>query len=202
MRELKTERRRGFTLLEVMVAAVILIIALVGSLALVVGMLRGNQNMRARDTAYFIAQEVLDQYASTSLSVFPGLTSAAPALPTCYSQGEDSFVDRPIPCVLGATAAAYWVRTWSCCETPTLGGGLFNSPNPPPLVAPTPCTGIGWVLNQTIAGTIPATSATCPVAVEVTWPTELGLTSTALFTDVGGGLSFQNHVFLTMVRSQ
>jgi hypothetical protein len=212
------DSQKGFTLLEVLVAAVILIVAIVGSIALIVGLLKGNQATRARDTAYFIAQETLDQLASLPLSQDGalGMSNAAPTTPLCFTEGEDAFLDRPIACNAG-TVAAYWVRSWICCATPVVGtsgvaGGLWNSPNLPPAQIPFACNGAGWEMpatigNAAVAG-VPATSASCSVAVEVTWPSEPTGTlanGSNLFVDTSNlapTLTFQNHILESMVRSQ
>ena len=138
---------------------------------------------------------------------------ANPTAPTCYGEGDDAFIDHPIPCY---GPAAYYVRSWICCATPA-AGGLWQLPNPPPANAINPCsTSIPWeaqyntIATPSVASqlTIPATAATCVVATEVTWPTEPTGTSasaTNLFNDTSSTapiLNFQNHVFETMVRSQ
>jgi type II secretory pathway pseudopilin PulG len=202
-------RRAGFSLIEVMVATVLLIVALVGSIALSVGLLRGNQFNRERDTAYFLAQQQLDLFAVEPMSqillnplTYPNTGVASTSSnAACYSIGQDAYIDNPISCVVN-TPAAYFLRTWICCNP----GG------------PLPLGGIPVAGCNNAAGAVPITSpdavnggAVCLVQVEVTWPSEpAGVLATAPW---GGGfaenvfttvppLTFTNHVYLSMVREQ
>ncbi len=220
----------GFTLLEVMIATMLLVVALVGSIALVLGLRRVNQSTRDRDVAYFLAQQALDQLDAIPLSL-AGLTTSLPAtsLPTnndapllgtpvipttlsCYPIGNDVIADRPIACA-SPMPSAYFVRTWSCCGNTTAvvsQGGASQTA----LALPTGSCG----LTAPVVGSPDTSSgngAVCYVQVEVTWPTEnplapatpLNGSPQSLFVDTASttaqtlGLSFSNHVYLSEVRA-
>jgi prepilin-type N-terminal cleavage/methylation domain-containing protein len=203
-------RSRGFTLLEVMIAAVLLVIALVGSLALTIGLLRGNQSTRARDTAYFLAQQILDQYSATPVLQLPALLPgiAAPTTaPICYDMSDAAFIDHPVAC--GAVASTFDVRVLTCC----VGPGMPLSPAPTAacniLAAEVPATPLPPNVNFSPT----SQGVSCILQVEVTWPNERKLgepvaTPDQLFVDSSSPptkpitLNFQNHVFLTTVRAQ
>jgi prepilin-type N-terminal cleavage/methylation domain-containing protein len=198
--------RRGFTLLEVLIAAVLLTVALVGSLALSVGLLRGNQFNRERDTAYFLAQQQLDLLAVQPITqilsnpaLFPNTSIASTSsVATCYSIGQDDFIDSPISCI-GPPPAAYYVRTWVCCNA----GGVGAS-----IPAGTPCNATGAaIVSPDGAGA----GGVCYTQVEITWPTEpagvganapwAGGFADTVFTTVPP-LNFTNHIYESMVRAQ
>jgi Tfp pilus assembly protein PilV len=197
--------RAGFSLIEVMMATMLLIVALVGSIALSVGLLRGNQFNRERDTAYFLAQQQLDLFDAAPMSqillnplIYPNDGVASTSSPaTCYSIGQDAYIDSPISCVVN-TPAAYFLRTWICCNGAAGGipvGGCNNAAGAVPILSPDVANG----------------GAVCLVQVEVTWPSEpAGVVATGAWT---GGfadnvfttippLTFTNHVYLSMVREQ
>jgi Tfp pilus assembly protein PilV len=196
----------GFTLLEVLIAAMLLTVALVGSLALSVGLLRGNQFTRERDTAYFIAQQQLDLLAVQPISqilsnpaVFPNTQLSSTSSPaTCYSIGQDDFIDTPISCI-GNVPAAYFVRTWVCCNT---GGPLASIP------AGTACNPGA---NNIVSPDATSSGGICLTQVEITWPSEptgvvatnpwaAGFADTVLTTNPP--LGFTNHIYASIVRAQ
>ena len=206
LRQTATRAQAGFTLLEVMIAAALLTIALVGSLALSVGLLRGNQFNRERDTAYFLAQQQLDLLSVqpltqilTNAAAFPNEDIASTSsVATCYDMQQDAFIDNPISCV-GNPPAAYFLRTWVCCNA---GGALAGIP------AGAACNATGAAIispNTTNGGEI------CYLQVEVTWPSEpAGVNPTSawaapfadnVFTTVPV-LGFTNHIYASMVRAQ
>jgi prepilin-type N-terminal cleavage/methylation domain-containing protein len=194
--------QRGFTLLEVLIAAILLVIALVGSLALTIGLLRGNESTRARDTAYFLAQQVLDQYSATPVLDLPALlpgTAAPTAAPICYDMSDGAFVDHPVAC--GAVATTFAVRTVTCC----VGPGVPLSPAPAAgcgiLLATNPVTPLPPNVNFSPT----SQGVSCLVEAEVTWPAEPATaTASQLFVDTSNApkLNFQNHVLLNTVRAQ
>jgi Tfp pilus assembly protein PilV len=196
----------GFTLLEVLIAAMLLMVALVGSIALNVGLLRGNQFNRERDTAYFLAQQQLDLLEVQPISQ---ILSNAPLYPnedvnstsspaTCYSVAQDAYVDSPISCV-GNPPAAYYLRTWICCNA---AGALASIPTT------APCNATGTPI---ISPDVANSGGVCLLQVEITWPSEpAGVTATnpwaAGFADTLNTtvppLTFTNHIYASMVRAQ
>jgi type II secretory pathway pseudopilin PulG len=202
----KPRARAGFTLLEVLIAGVLLTVALVGSLALSVGLLRGNQFNRERDGAYFLAQQQLDLLAVQPISqilanavAFPNEAVGSTSSPaTCYSLGQDDFIDSPIPCV-PPPPAAYYVRTWVCCNSAGVGANI---------PAGTPCNGTGVdIISPDIANG----GGVCFAQVEITWPSEpagvspvnpwAGGFADSVYTTVPP-LTFTNHIYASMVREQ
>ncbi len=191
-----------------MIAAVLLVIALVGSLALTIGLLRGNQSTRARDTAYFLAQQVLDQYSATPVLQLPALlpgVAAPTTAPICYDMSDAAFIDHPVAC--GATASTFALRALTCC----VGPGMPLSPAPTAacniLAAEVPATPLPPNVNFSPT----SQGVSCLLQVEVTWPLEPAGATTPdlLFVDTSGPptkptvvLNFQNHILLSTVRAQ
>jgi prepilin-type N-terminal cleavage/methylation domain-containing protein len=207
------KKERGFTLIEVLVAAMLLVVALVGSIGLILGMARANQSNRTRDVGYLIAQEAVEQLSAVPLLTLatnnPAATSV-PSAPTCYGMSDDAVVDRPIPC---SGAAAYYLRTWVCCSL-----------NPPTLPA-VPIIGVqcNVAVNNPPAGQVVSPDQVnggiaCLIEAEVTWTNEDTVANGAASPAAASGyfvdpptappvainkvLSFTNHVFLSEVREQ
>jgi hypothetical protein len=186
----------------VLIAAVLLVIALVGSLALTIGLLRGNVNTRARDTAYFLAQEVLDQYSATPVLQVPTLlpaTAAPTTAPVCYDMSDGALIDHPVAC--GAVATTYCVRTVTCC----VGPGMPLSPAPAAGCAILLATNPATLLPPNVNFSPTSQGVSCLIETEVTWPVEPnGVLAQELFVDHSSVplLNFQNHVLLTTVRAQ
>jgi hypothetical protein len=206
-----------------MIAAMLLIVGMVGSIATIVGLLRANQTARSRDIGYFLAQEAIDQIAMIPLvgnndlsAQFPSVgTGSSPNGPlmtssgvpatnggvACFPLNNDTVADRPVPCTGGnAPPTAYVVRTWTCCTT--AGTGLILGTCQAAQTLTTPDT--------------TAQAAVCYIQAEVSWPLEdptgghlvLGspLLAEPLFADppiaAEPKLTFGNHVWATMVREQ
>jgi prepilin-type N-terminal cleavage/methylation domain-containing protein len=224
-------RPAGFTLLEVLVAAVLLVVAMVGSIGLILGMNATNRSTRNRDVAYLLAQGALEQLSAVPLVTLATANPAAtavPSAPTCFGMSNDSVLDRPIACpVGGGTASAYYLRTWVCCTQNPNAPPPYTLPYPPAV----PITGAqcnvavnvpgGQVVspNQVNGGT------TCLLEAEVTWPHEsrangqaTAVQAPGYFVDpptpppvplpamgtssADGKLSYLNHIFTAVVREQ
>jgi Tfp pilus assembly protein PilV len=216
-------REAGFTLLEVLVAAVLLVVAMVGSIGLILGMASTNMSNRTRDVAQLLAQSALEQLSAVPLinlaNNSPAATSA-PSAPTCFGMSDDAVIDRPIPCPAGAIGA-YYLRTWTCCtQNPAA--------LPPYVVLPpaVPITGAqcNVAINNQPAGQLVSPNqvnggVTCLIEAEVTWPHEDPVNGPATTTQAPGyfvdpqttppvtlppheNLAFNNHVFATVVREQ
>lgn len=213
-------RRAGFTILEVLIASVLLIVGLVGSIALIGGLVMANRSTHSRDVAYELIQQTFDDEMLTPLNAptAPGLANqfdmtansaaaTAPSLPICYASSDDVIADRPIPCLIGMPAA-FILRTWNSCVATGLGdsmpltipAGIGGGPSPalPILAADTAATG---------------TATMCFLQAEVTWPIEQqtsGTTATFsgapkyLFQEVDpyDNVSYTNHVYAAMLREQ
>jgi Tfp pilus assembly protein PilV len=212
---------RGFTLLEVLVAAMLLVVALVGSIALILGLTQTNKASRTRDIAYLIAQESLEQLSAVPLLTLANNNPAAvttPSAPTCYGMSDDSVLDDPIPC---GVAPAYYLRNWVCCT-------LNPAATPPFAVLPpgVPITGAQCnvaannpVLGQLVSPNQVNGGITCLVESEVTWPNEAdppfpgtanAAQASGYFVDpptappvvINKTLTFNNHVFASQVREE
>ena len=206
---------RGFTLIEVLIAAVLLVVALVGSLALIIGLLRGNQTTRARDTASFLGQQLLDQLDVIPLSALAAYSLAAYSLtpgvagPSCYPEGDGTFIEHPVTC---ATAPAAYVVGWQVCcvgSTGPTGNGCLTIPSGGSgqlqlvntYTVPVVTNGVTSSVNNSLG-------LTCEIRVELTWPANptSGATASNLFQDVSSvtmpPLNFQNHLVLTTIRAQ
>jgi Tfp pilus assembly protein PilV len=212
-------QRGGFTLLEVLIAAMLLVVGMVGSIALILGLMQANRTARARDTGYYLAQQSLDEIGLVPLvgpttayltGAFP-IPGVAPSAPTCYPMTDDVISDRPISCTAAGITSAFIVRTWTCCNTGPIGTAATIpaatcGATQPLLTGPaaTSSSGLPVVLQQ---------SALCYVQAEVTWPAEDPVGHNLLSTTVAGQealfqetepsvLTFGNHVWATMVRGQ
>jgi Tfp pilus assembly protein PilV len=219
----------------VLIAAMLLVVGMVGSIALILGLLRANKTARARDTGYFLAQQALDRLemvpmvGSTGVvtttgqpaflsAAFPYAATPFPSEPTCYAMSDDVISDRPIACSAGQVAA-FVLRTWTCCSTPTgpandtipagagcvllNGQGPISSPDAVPGPQPPPP---GATTNPN--------GAVCFIQAEVTWPEEdpvgnqlviANAAASFLFNDppaTPAGVSYSNHVWATLVRAQ
>ena len=189
-----------------MIAAVLLVVALVGSLALTIGLLRGNRNTRSRDTAYFLAQQVLDQYSATPVLQLPALlpgVAAPTTVPICYDMSDAAFIDHPVAC--GAVASTYAVRVMTCC----VGPGMPVSPAPVAGCNILPATFPATPLPPNVNFAPTSQGVSCLLETEVTWPVEpAGALPSDLFVEssnpppLGKNLNFQNHVLLATVRAQ
>jgi len=214
----------GFTLIEVLVAAVLLVVAMVGSIGLILGMAATNMSNRTRDVAHLLAQSRLEQISAVPLPTLAAANPAATAVPTattCLSMSDDAVLNRPIPCPIGA-GAAYYLRTWTCCtQNP--------SALPPFAVLPAvvPITGAqcNVAVNNPVQLQLASPNqvnggATCLIEAEVTWPHEdlnqgpaTAIQAPGYFVDSqttppvaipfeNGRLPFNHHVFSSLVREQ
>lgn len=215
-------RRRGFTLLEVLIAAMLFVVGMVGSIALILGLLRANKTARARDTGYFLAQQALDRLemvpmvgqgmvCSGGTCTVNGLVdttgqpaflanrfpygsagTAFPTEPTCYAMSDDVVGDRPIQCQ-NPQVPAFIVRTWTCCATPSAG------PTADTIPATAGCVnlnGLGPISSPDAEPpggvTLNPNGAVCLIQAEVTWPIENFGASQLTFNLAGAAALFND----------
>jgi prepilin-type N-terminal cleavage/methylation domain-containing protein len=184
------QQKHGFTLIEVMMATMLLVVGLVGSIALTLGMMRTNRNNAGRDVAYFLGQQALDQLGLFPLTTLnlgvttlpptstPGVNdnpigmAAAGGIPpatscSVYPMSDAALGDTPGTCDPGTnpnlSLPSYFVRTWVCCAP--AGGNLAGEPCAANALATLGVSGLKTpdTLNQGVL---------CLVQAEVTWPTE------------------------------
>lgn len=88
----RLRRTRGFTLLEVLIAVVVLCLGLLGAGALVVSSVKNSHNAYLRSQASFLADTLVERMRANPLGVWAGdyngvLKAGAPALPSCGTGG-------------------------------------------------------------------------------------------------------------------
>ena len=76
-RQVKKEKDDGFTLIEVLIAIVILSVGLLGMASLTVGIINGNKLSNNLTTATTLAQDKMDEIRGTS---YPGVVSETKAV--------------------------------------------------------------------------------------------------------------------------
>lgn len=96
-----TGRNHGFTLIEVIVAILLLTVALLGLVSLTTMAIKGNAFNKTSSTATTLAKDKMEELKSMAYT-------AIPAGPTTDNWAAD-----------GITAGSYFTRTWSA----TLGTG-------------------------------------------------------------------------------
>jgi prepilin-type N-terminal cleavage/methylation domain-containing protein len=69
-----TKKQRGMTLIELMVAMVVLLVGLVGSMSLVAISMGGNGRSRQQSNSTVISQMVAEKISSTKASLSPNIT--------------------------------------------------------------------------------------------------------------------------------
>ncbi len=214
---------RGFTILEVMVASLLLVVGLVGSIAMIGGLVSANKSARARDIAYYLVQQTLDQKQMIPLVQAPNFGLAnqyaitgnpqpdsqlvEPNAMLCYPMSDDVLADRPIPCTV-PLPPSFILRTWTCCASAQLGQN-------PPVITGGACGPSQAEPLTTSDSGANGQGTVCLVQAEVTWPVEVpnppgsapttfATTPTELFQDnyAPYGLAFQNHVYASVIREQ
>jgi prepilin-type N-terminal cleavage/methylation domain-containing protein len=204
-------KHAGFTLIEVLIATLLIVVGLVGSIALTLGMLRTNRSSASHDTAYVLAQQALDNLGLFPLNqagigvnfllpsstpgvndpplgmvaagVNPPATSCA-VLPMANAQ----IGDAPGQCAgvnPNLAMPSYFLRTWVCCGVPPPPPA---GPPLPALLGGQPCTAqAGADVGPSGLLTTPDNQnqgAICLLQAEVTWPAEnLQATGTPIVGD-------------------
>jgi type II secretory pathway pseudopilin PulG len=187
---------RGFTLIEVLIATLLLVTALVGSIGLVVALKQVNLSSRSRDTAYYLAQQALDTLEAVPLALplpttgflAPGAAASTPTntdgpllgnmltptTMTCYPMSDDTITDRPISCQ-SPMAPAYVVRTWTCCDfVPNNPAATIGTiAGMPALTINSACGPDAAIGTLGSPDTLSGNGVACLIQAEVTWPVEL-----------------------------
>lgn len=83
---------RGFTLLEALIALLVLTIGLLGAASMLLSSVRNSHNSYLRSQASFIADSLIERMRANPLGIWRGqyngnLNAATPAAPTCASTG-------------------------------------------------------------------------------------------------------------------
>jgi prepilin-type N-terminal cleavage/methylation domain-containing protein len=113
---------RGFTLLEVMVALVLGMIGLVGTVAVQQALLRATQNSNDAMIAMRLASQRMEQFNVSKTSSGPPLIDelAARAIETSAAWSTPEYLDANGGCVTGTaswSAACRWRRQWKVANT-------------------------------------------------------------------------------------
>jgi type IV pilus modification protein PilV len=147
------EHEAGFTIIEVMVGMLMLIVGVLGMLIMIQGSLRSTSRTMAREQATNLAREVLERsrevdYASTTTDAAPGALAAV--MPDVTSSSGTSFVVRRrninytvtiTACSIDSPADGVGIGDTKFCDAPTRSTG----PGTPP-------TGTGLAVGPNILG--------------------------------------------------
>lgn len=105
----ETNRKNGFTLIEVLIAIVILSVGLLGMASLTVGIIKGNKLSNDQTTATTLAQDKMEEIRSNSYASVASETKAACATPYNQFQREVTVVtDSPGSGMKTVTVKVYW----------------------------------------------------------------------------------------------
>ncbi len=91
--------QKGFSLIEIMIAMAITLVALTGLMALYVSLLKGNDNASRATEASAFAKETLEEVRSTSFTTLTGLYGSTPVdtaatMPTRTGRAGQDFETR------------------------------------------------------------------------------------------------------------
>ena len=103
----KIDNNKGFTLIEVLVAMVILSVGLLGTAALITGIINGNKVSNRITTATVLAQDKMEEIKSVGYSNAVSETRAF--LPSPDDKYERTVVcDSPVANMKTVTVTVYW----------------------------------------------------------------------------------------------
>ena len=105
----ENEGKNGFTLIEVLIAIVILSVGLLGMASLTVGIIKGNKFSNDLSTATTLAQDRMEDIRSYSYASVASETKAACSAPYNQFQREVTVVaDSPASGMKTITVKVYW----------------------------------------------------------------------------------------------
>ncbi len=210
------DAKRGFTLVEVLIATMLLIVGLVGSIALIGGLVLTNRSAHSRDVAYELLQQTLDQEMMVPLNLMPNLglanqfdvannssvatvpngplilVSGTPGSPMCFASADDVVADRPVNCAVSGLPAAFILRTWTCCATAGDGTSPGGAPYGIPANSCGPSQTADILPGDGVGGVgtwdpRKSQGTICLLQAEVSWPVESQPTGGPLVQILGTG---------------
>ena len=113
-RAIRKKKDNGFTLIEVLIAIIILSVGLLGMAALTVGIIQGNKFSNDLTTATTLAQDEMEDirrlgYSGTSATTTTVTENynSIPGYPT-YKRVTETDVDNPVPGMKMITVTLFW----------------------------------------------------------------------------------------------
>ena len=117
----KKDRENGFTLIEVLIAIVILSVGLLGMAALTVGVINGNRFSNDLTTATTLAQDKMEDVRRLGYSDVIAETKAACASPYSeYERKVEVSADDPATGMKTITVTTYWDSDGHSVELKTI----------------------------------------------------------------------------------
>ena len=105
----KIDNNKGFTLIEVLVAMVILSVGLLGTAALITGIINGNKVSNRITTATVLAQDKMEEIKSVGYSNAVSETRAfLPSPDDKYERKVTVVCDSPVANMKTVTVTVYW----------------------------------------------------------------------------------------------
>ena len=103
-----TRNNSGFTLIEVLVAMVILSVGLLGTAALITGIIKSNQASNSITTATVLAQDKMEDIKSVSYSMAISEQKAPLSPDSKYAREVTVFDDSPAANMKTVVVTVYW----------------------------------------------------------------------------------------------
>lgn len=97
--------QKGFTLIEVLIAGFLLVVALVGAASVTTSVIKSNFSSQTLTTATTLAKDKMEELKATAYTALPAGTV------TDYSRGDGT--------VQASSAGSYYTRSWTAPGTDT-----------------------------------------------------------------------------------